>query len=49
MFDTLLQWDKDALIWASALVGAEYAPIIQILAEFVVVWGALMLITLWLS
>jgi len=48
MFDSLLALDTNLLIEARTLVGPEYARIIQILGESVVVWCALMLIGIWL-
>ncbi len=48
MIQTLLDLDRDSLIWARGLVGPEYAQIIQITGEIIVLWWALLLVGLWL-
>lgn len=48
-FESLLAWDTQALIWAAMQFPREYAPMIQILAELIVIWVALFLVWLWLS
>lgn len=48
-WNSILEWDTNALIWARSVVSPEHAMIIRIFAESVVVWGAVFLVLLWLS
>lgn len=48
MIQTLLSFDKSLLISARSLVGPEYAHLIQILGESVVIAGAILLVTIWI-
>lgn len=49
MLHTLLQLDVSLLIWARSLVWPESARFIQILAESVVLWVAILLLWLWFT
>ncbi len=47
MIAYLLQSDTNLLIWARWLMWPDYAQLIQILGESVVLWVAFLLLTLW--
>jgi undecaprenyl-diphosphatase len=49
MITTLLSYDTSLLISARGLIGPEYAILIQILGESVVLWCMLLLIGIWLK
>ncbi len=49
MLQYLLSLDTNLLIWARSLVWPEFARMIQILGESVVLWIALFLLWLWLT
>lgn len=48
MLQYLLSLDNSLLISASGLISPEYAPLVQLLGESIVIFVALMLISLWL-
>ncbi len=48
MIQFLLNADVQALTWARGLIGPEYATLVQILGESIVVWVAIFLVGLWL-
>lgn len=48
MASFLLNLDTNLLISARELVWWEYAPIIQLLGELVVIWGMIVLVWLWI-
>ena len=49
MFNTLLSLDTELLIHARGLISPEYAPIVQILGESIVIWCMLVLLGLWFT
>ncbi|MDD2694172.1 MAG: phosphatase PAP2 family protein [Candidatus Gracilibacteria bacterium] len=49
MLQSLLQADTSALLWTRGLVDPSYAHIIQIIGESIVLWGAFVLLFIWLT
>lgn len=49
MLQSLLSFDTSLLLSARAMISPEYARYVQIAWELIVVWGALLLIGIWLK
>ena len=49
MLQTLLNLDTQALIWARSLISPEYAVLVQIFAESIVIFVMILLILLWIT
>jgi hypothetical protein len=49
MLDSLLAIDTSLLKSARGLIGADYSTLVQILGESVVIWGALILLGIWIQ
>lgn len=49
MITTLLAYDTNLLIAARGLIGPEYARIVQIMGESVVLWCMLLLVWMWIT
>ena len=48
IINQLLAFDLSLLVWARTLVSSEYARFVQISGELVVIYGAILLVVLWL-